>query len=151
MKHPDDGKSAMSKSEFPENNDPSIGYRNPPMVRRFKGEPFGNPPNKSGRPKGSKNRKTMVREIAHEMHAVTESGRKRRRSTLELILLKLRNKALTGNVRAYRAYCEFLEKYEPQNVGSDLGFMVAPAEMTQEEWIAAEMQKNLERQRSQGP
>jgi len=151
MDQPDDGKPTMSKPEFPDNNDPSVGYGKPPMVRRFKCDPFGNPTNKSGRPKGSKNRKTMVREIAHEMHTVTENGRKRRRSTLELILLKLRNKALTGNVRAYRAYCEFLEKYEPQNAGSDLGFMVAPAEMTQEEWIAAETQRNLERQRSQGP
>ena len=63
----------------------------PPMCRRFKES--GNP---KGRPKGAKNRKTIVKTVADEMHSVTESGTRRRRSTLELVLLRLRIMALVA-------------------------------------------------------
>ena len=41
----------------------------PPTCRRF--IESGNP---RGRPKGAKNRKTIVKAIANEMHSVTEGG-----------------------------------------------------------------------------
>ncbi len=72
----------------------------------------------------------------NEMHAVTEDGRQRQRSTLELMLLALRNLAAAGNVRAFRACMKFLAKYEPQDTHSNLGYLVVPAAITPEEAIA---------------
>jgi len=71
------------------------------MQRRFKSGESGN---RQGRPHGSKNRKTIAREFANEMHWATEDGQRRRRSTLELMLLALRYRAADGNVPAFRTY-----------------------------------------------
>ena len=70
-----------------------VGYRKPPMRRRFKDS--GNP---KGRPKGAKNRKTIVRMVANERHIVHEKGKRRRRSMLEFVLLRLRNMALEDKI-----------------------------------------------------
>ena len=108
MDHSDETGSTP-ETDTPE--DDALGYGNPPMIRRFKSGESGNP---KGRPRGSKNRKTIVRQIANEMHTVTENGQRRRLSTLALMLLALRNQALAGNVRAFRAYKKLVAKYEPQ-------------------------------------
>ncbi len=80
----------------------------------------------------------------NEMHTVTENGRRRRRSTLELMLLALRNRAAEGNVRAFRAYKKCLAKYEPQDTHSNLGCLVVPATLTPEEAIAEGEKANAE-------
>ena len=129
-----------SETNSPEIPDYTVGYGKPPLKRRFK---LGQTGNRRGRPPGSKNRKTIVREIANEMHAVTENGRQRRRSTLELMLLALRNRAAEGNVRAFRAYTKYLAKYEPQETNSKGGYLVLPAEMTPDEWIEDQEKKNV--------
>ncbi len=118
-----------------------VGYGKPPMKRRFKSGESGN---RRGRPRGSKNHKTIVKEIMNEMHAVTEDGRRRRRSTLELMLLAFRNRAAEGNVRAFRASMKFLAKYEPQDTHSNLGYLVVPATLTPEEAIAEGEKANAE-------
>lgn len=115
----------------PTDTEPKVGYGKPPMVTRFK-----NSGNLKGRPKGSKNRKTIVREVAGEMHTVVENGKKRRRSTLELMLLALRNRAMAGDVRAIREFDRISTKHAPQNKSSKTGVLVAPAPMTIEEAIA---------------
>ena len=121
--------------------DSTVGYGKPPMKRRFKSGESGN---RRGRPRGSKNHKTIVKEIMNEMHAVTEDGQRRRRSTIELVLLALRNRAVEGNVRAFRAYKKFLAKYEPQDTHSDRGYLVVPATLTPEEAIAEGEKANAE-------
>ncbi len=121
--------------------DSTVGYGKPPMKRRFKSGESGN---RRGRPRGSKNRKTIVREIMNEMHTVTEAGRRRRRSTLELMLLAFRNRAAEGNVRAFRAFEKLLAKYEPQDTHSNLGVLLVPATLTPEEAIAESEKLNAE-------
>ncbi len=118
-----------------------VGYGKPPMIRRFKSGESGN---RRGRPSGSKNHKTIVRKIMNEMHAVTVDGRRRRRSTLELILIALRNRMAEGNARAFRAYKKFLAKYEPQGTHPKLGCLVVPAAITPEEEIASSEKLNAE-------
>lgn len=135
---------ASSDSSSQGHTDYPVGYAKPPMIRRFKS---GEPGNRRGRPRGSKNRKTIVREIANEVHTVTEDGRRRRRSTLELMLLALRNLAVSGTVRAFRAYEKYLAKFEPQT-RSKLGYMIAPPEMTEEE-VRAEAERMNEEGRAQ--
>ncbi len=122
-------------------SDYAVGYGKPPMIRRFKSGQSGN---RRGRPGESKNRKTIVREIMNEIHTVTEDGRQRQRSTLELMLLALRNLAAAGNVRAFRACMKFLAKYEPQDTHSNLGYLVVPAGVTPEEEIARNEKLNAE-------
>ena len=117
------------------------GYRKPPVKRRFKDS--GNP---AGRPKGAKNRKTIVRAVANEMHVVLENGVRRRRSTLELVLLRLRNMALeANNTRAFDELHRLMKKLEPEVVDDGAGYMIAPAEMTPEEWIAEQEELNKTR------
>lgn len=120
-----------------------IGYGNPPMQRRFKSGESGN---RKGRPKGVKNRKTIVKAVANEMHTVTENGQRRRRSMLDLVLLRLRIMAVKeGNVRAFDEFHRLDKTYGPQEVGADAGYLVVPAEISVEEWVAEQEEKNKTR------
>ena len=118
------------ETDSPEIPDHPVGYCKPPVKNRFKPRQTGNG---RGRPRGSKNRKTIVREIANEMHTVTEDGHRRRRPTLELVLLALRNLMAEGNVRAFRAYNKTLAKYEPQDSHRKYGYLVVPAPVSLED------------------
>ena len=124
----------------------AVGYRKPPMKRRFKKSG-----NSKGRPTGSKNRKTIVKAVANEMHTLIEDGKRRRRSTLDLVLLRLRNLALEGkNDRAFEELHRLIKAYQPQETNDDVGYLVVPAEMTREEWVAEQMEKNKHRKRPSG-
>ena len=123
-----------------------VGYGKPPTRRRFKKSG-----NSKGRPKGSKNRKTIVKAVANEMHTVAENGKRRRRTTLDLVLLRLRNMALAeGNDRAFEELHRLIKAYQPQETNDRVGYLVVPAEMTREEWVAEQMEKNKHRKRPSG-
>jgi hypothetical protein len=130
--HKSDG---SSRSAEPEGAPaaPRAGYRNPPLETRFRPGQSGNP---RGRPRGAEGRKQIVRKIANEMHAVVEDGKPRSRSTLELVLLQLRNLAAQGNVQAFRACNNLLERYSPQETERRRGYMIVPkAAASPEEWV----------------
>jgi hypothetical protein len=103
-----------------------------PKDSRFKPGCSGN---LKGRPPGAKNRKKILEEIANEMHWVVEGDERRRRSTLELVLLSLRNRAIEGNVKAFRAVHELLVKYGPREASKSGGKLIVPGLLTDEEWI----------------
>jgi hypothetical protein len=105
--------------------------------RRFKSS--GNP---KGRPKGSRNRKTIVRDVASELLTVTENGKRRRRTTLHVVLTLLRNKALEGDIRAMEELHRLSKVLEPNGSDRAGGVMVVPAEMSVEEWIQEEEKLN---------
>jgi Family of unknown function (DUF5681) len=110
-----------------------VGYASPPLKARFRPGQSGNP---RGRPKDAKGRKQIVAKIAGEMHWIVEDGTRRRRSTLELILLQLRNLAAQGDIQAFRAHHDLLAKYAPQETKSRGGYLVVPEQMTtSEEWV----------------
>jgi Family of unknown function (DUF5681) len=110
---------------------PRAGYGNPPLETRFAPGESGN---RRGRPRGAKGHKQIVRKIANEMHQLVENGKRRRRSTLDLVLLQLRNLAAQGNVSAFRAYNNLLAKYSPQPTKTRGGYMIVPEVRTIEEW-----------------
>ena len=123
-----------------------VGYGKPPTRRRFKKSG-----NLKGRPKGSKNRRTIVKAVANETHTVIENGKHRRRSTLELVLLRLRNMALEeGNDRAFEELHRLMKACQPQATNDRVGYLVVPAEMSPEEWVAEQMEKNKHRKRPSG-
>ncbi len=115
-----------------------VSHPGPPTRRRFKES--GNP---KGRPKGAKNRKTIVKAVADEMHSAIESGKRRRLSTLDLVLLRLRNMAMVEkNPRAFEELHRLIKTYQPQEANSNLGYIVVPAAMTPEEFMAEAEKQN---------
>ncbi|MGI9401189.1 MAG: DUF5681 domain-containing protein [Rhizobiaceae bacterium] len=122
----------MNEKEMPEATSlrHRVGYGNPPLVQRFKKSG-----NSNGRPKGSKNHKTIIREVMQEMHVVNENGKIVRRSTLELVLYRLRNLALEDKYStATRKFLRLFEKCQSQARAG--GVLAAPAHLQTEEWVA---------------
>jgi hypothetical protein len=74
-----------------------VGYRKPPRRHQFKSGQSGN---LRGRPKGSKNASTIVREILARKIQNRSGGRVRRITVQEGILLRLIDDALKGNVKS---------------------------------------------------
>jgi len=121
----------------------SAGRGFPPRKTQF--TESGNP---KGRPPGSKNRKTIVKKVAREKHMVTEDGKKVRRTTLELVLIRLRNMALEGkSAQAVAEFNKWLEKLEPSSPEQKVGLLVVPAEISAEEWNAHADKANLSKVR----
>lgn len=83
----------------------------PPPGRRFQLGQSGNP---LGRPTGARSRARVVKGVMAEVHEVNLGSRKRRLTTLDLILLRLRERALSGDRDAVRTYHRYLETYAPQ-------------------------------------
>jgi Family of unknown function (DUF5681) len=122
-----------------------VGYANPPVKTRFRPGQSGNP---RGRPKGAKGRKQIVAKIANEMHRVGKDGNDRRRSTLELILLQLRNLAVQGNIQAFQAYHNLLAKYAPQETKTQAGYLIVPEQLSTIEELEQVLEKVDAYQRS---
>jgi hypothetical protein len=74
-----------------------VGYGRPPEGSRFKKGTSGNP---RGRPKHSKNLKTIIRDTLTSKVTVREGERTRRVSVLEGIVLRQVEAALKGNEKA---------------------------------------------------
>jgi hypothetical protein len=83
----------------------------PPLGRRFQPGQSGNP---AGRPAGARNRAQVVNTVMAEVHEVGIGSLKRKLTTLELILLRLRQRALSGEREPLRVYHRYLETYAPQ-------------------------------------
>ena len=62
--HDSDDRKTPSKDPTSSDPDSGVGYRRPPEHARFQPGTSGN---RRGRPPGSKNRKTVIAEIAEEM------------------------------------------------------------------------------------
>ena len=74
-----------------------VGYGRPPKQFWFRKGQSGN---LKGRPKGSKNTDTTIKEVFLKPVPITENGRKRTVSTFEAVLLQLRKKSIEGNLPA---------------------------------------------------
>src|SRR5208282_6841783 len=97
----------MSSQE--DNDDEVVGYRRPPRRRQFKPGLSGNP---KGRPRGSRNASTLLDEALKERVTVSENGRRRKVTKLEVILKQLVNTAAKGDHRATRLLLEWTERLE---------------------------------------
>jgi hypothetical protein len=75
----------------------SVGYGRPPMENRFKPGQSGN---RNGRPKKSRNLKTIIRNALTANVVVREGDNKRSVSKLEGIVLRQLEKALKGEDKA---------------------------------------------------
>jgi hypothetical protein len=73
------------------------GYCKPPKHTRFKKGVSGNP---AGRPRGSQNVKSRVRDVYFEQISIIDSGKRRSVPAIVAIALLQRQRAINGNVRA---------------------------------------------------
>jgi hypothetical protein len=74
-----------------------VGYGKPPIDTRFKKGQSGNP---AGRRTGSKNLFTVLREIFQERVVITENGKRKNVSKLELLIKQLYQIGVNGDLRA---------------------------------------------------
>ena len=79
-----------------ENNDESVGYRQPPKSRRFQKGSSGNP---AGRPKGHTN-EIPYDNVLGQMVTISENGIERRVTAAQAFLRKLAQDGLKGDARA---------------------------------------------------
>jgi hypothetical protein len=77
-----------------------VGYGRPPLASRFKPGKTGNA---KGRPKGSKNLKTIIREAMTASISIQEGGKTKRVSRIEDVVLRQLQKALMGSDQAAMA------------------------------------------------
>lgn len=108
-----------------------VGYKAPPKEHRFKKGKSGNP---KGRPKGAQGRAKVARKVLWEQHVVRETNRRVTRTTIELVVLTLRQLAFAGNNRAFKVMQQLEADYDPQKPKKRAGLLVVPGRLTPESW-----------------
>jgi hypothetical protein len=82
-----------------------VGYRKPPKATQFQPGRSGNP---KGRPKGLVTLASALEAAVSERVVVTENGRSRSLSKLEVVVKQAVNKAASGDLRAMQFVAQLL-------------------------------------------
>lgn len=128
---PEDRDCAGPKDPKPTSAERATGYKSPPHEHKFRKGTSGNP---RGRPKGARGKRKLAEKVLLERHVLTENGEQRAYTTLQLILLVLRQMALEGNTRAAKIIQTLEDKYGPQEPDRRGGVLVVPGRVTQKQW-----------------
>jgi len=83
-----------------------VGYGKPPSHTRFKAGTSGNP---RGRPKGTKNLATLVKNVFSRKVEVQDQGRRRRLTAAEVMLTRIMTKAISGDAASQRISIALLQ------------------------------------------
>ena len=86
--------------------DNSVGYKRPPRHTRFKKGKSGNP---RGRPGGSLNLGSKLEKAASALVTVTESGKRKTLSKVDVALRRLVNNAAEGDRQALKLLVQLLQ------------------------------------------
>ncbi len=86
-----------------------VGYGKPPRHTRFQKGQSGN---SRGRPRGAKNMATHLKEALRERVVISEEGRRKRVTKMDVISRRLVNKAAGGDFRSIQALMALSEKYK---------------------------------------
>jgi Family of unknown function (DUF5681) len=120
------GRAAMSKREFRSLPDYDIGYGRPPKKSQFRPGQSGNP---TGRRKASPTIGVRLQELMNSKITVTERGRSRRISRLDVMLHQLTNDAMRGDQRALKLLMGFLHRYGAEVEGTVRSEEMAPEDL----------------------
>ena len=88
------------------------GYKVPPTASQFKKGQSGNP---NGRPKGSKNNKTVFENLAATLIDGKLPGGDDAITLREGVIAKLASKALAGDARSMNKFIDTMQSYDDQN------------------------------------
>ena len=99
------------------------------------------PRNANGRPKGSRNRKTIIKEFADRTHRIAIDGEMREVTTVELVLQLARNHALSGDLLAAKKLDKLREELSPEP-SIPHGVLLVRETLTDEEFIRRAKIKN---------
>jgi Family of unknown function (DUF5681) len=99
------------------------GYKRAPGTGRFKPGVSGNP---RGRPKGSRNLQTELKEVMSETVVIRKNGKHRRVSSQRAILMRLRQMALDGDGRAIVKLIDTQLKVNPATSSEDQAEEILP-------------------------
>jgi hypothetical protein len=86
--------------------DYDVGFGKPPVHTRFQAGASGNP---RGRPKGSKNLKSIARKVMNTKVPVRENGKVRMISKAEALVMTVFNRGLAGNDACARTSLNLIE------------------------------------------
>ncbi len=93
-----------------------VGYGKPPKHTQFRKDQSGN---LRGRPKGSRNFSTDVKDTLKEPVRLTKGGKRKTVSTQHATLLRLREKALSGDARALDRMIELARTYNDEEIAEE--------------------------------
>jgi hypothetical protein len=88
--------------------DYEIGYRRPPVATQFQKGQSGN---KKGRPKGSRPVSAVLQGILQQKLAVSENGKTRRYTYLEVMLRRLAGDAMRSDPAALKLILSLCDRY----------------------------------------
>ncbi|MEJ6595273.1 DUF5681 domain-containing protein [Parasphingorhabdus sp.] len=101
----------------------AVGYGNPPKHSQFKKGQSGNA---KGRPRGKRNMASLVGDVLAQKVTVTANGKRKRVSSETALLLRLREKALGGDLRALQIMLSLRAAHIPDaDSAADHGLMAA--------------------------
>jgi len=110
----------------------SAGRGRPPAHRQFgRGQKRC-----AGRPRGAIGEKAIVQKIAGESHKVKQNGHEIEVNTMELLLISMRNLAMSGDLLAVKWLTDYRARILPETGRG--GFLVVPEGMPTEELIRRE-------------
>jgi Family of unknown function (DUF5681) len=93
----------------PDQPEYEVGYGKPPRHTRFRPGVSGNP---RGRPKGTENLSTLVRDALNEQVVVAENGRRRKICKRQAIIKQLINRSAQGDLKAMQMLLAIMQDIE---------------------------------------
>lgn len=123
-------------------NDKAVGYGQPPKASQFKKGQSGNP---GGRPRKTPGRQSIAARVLGQMRRLSgqPKGARVHYTTLEVIVMTLKQLTATGHAAASALYMGFVERHgTSQAPDQKSGYIVIPQRLSREEWEARYMPKD---------
>lgn len=103
-----------------DSTDDEVGYGKPPKEYQFKPGQSGNP---KGRPKGTRNFKTDVKDTLKQPVRVKNDGKPKTVSTQHAALLRLRERALAGDGRSLDRLLGLAQTYNNEDMAREASIL----------------------------